>query len=91
MMQVEELLRVWRDAERVLDTISPLSPDHEIVRMQVARLRDAYQAMTDRRPASEEVVALSHATLRDTQALLDRMRINGMATIRDHDPQPEPA
>jgi hypothetical protein len=46
MTQVEELLSVWRDAERLLDTIPSMSPDYEAVRDAVVGVRSAYQTVT---------------------------------------------
>lgn len=82
MTHVAELLSVWRDAERVLDSLSPVSPDRETVALAVVRLRTAYQSITDGRPASQEAVATSAATMRDAHALLAEVRIKSQEPER---------
>jgi hypothetical protein len=53
---VEETLEAWRDAERLLERLPALDPDHESVALAVASLRDTYQSLTA--GASERTPAL---------------------------------
>jgi hypothetical protein len=76
MSIVEEVLQTWRDAERVLDVLTPLDPDHEVVSLAVASLRATYRSITDDGAArtSPDVVARSRSTIDDTRVLLDKVR-----------------
>jgi hypothetical protein len=71
---VEETLEAWRDAERLLERLPALDPDHESVALAVASLRDTYQSLTA--GASERTPALlthSRTSIDRTRALLDRI------------------
>lgn len=46
---VEELLEVWREAERVLEQIPDAAPEHELLQFEVARLRDTLHRLSDQR------------------------------------------
>ena len=74
MTPVEEVLQTWREAERVLDTLRPVTPDHESVRLAIARLKDTYQQLTDLGGHSADVIASTRGTLEETHALLGRVR-----------------
>jgi hypothetical protein len=65
-----DVLRVWREAERVLDTLPPQHPDREALRAIVGRLNRAYQELSDPkraevadRPASDGVIQQASALL----------------------------
>jgi hypothetical protein len=71
---VQEALEAWREAERLLDQVPTLDPDHETVALAVASLREAYLSLTD--GASErtpEVIEHSRDTIGQTRELLDRV------------------
>ena len=70
---VEEVLEAWRAAERILDELPPVDPDHETVRVAIAQLRALYQDLTARSDAAETKLLASHHALRRSQALLDRI------------------
>ena len=74
MTIVEETLEAWREAERLLERLTPLDPDHETVALAVASLRDTYQSLTagasERTPA---LLAHSRTSIDRTRALLDRV------------------
>jgi hypothetical protein len=70
---VEEVLKTWRDAERLLETLPPLSRDHETVRLAVTRLQATYQILTDRFGRSEEALIGSEAVVRDAEALIAKI------------------
>ena len=79
---VGEVLGVWREAERLLDELPPLDPDHETVRLAVHSLQSTYQAVTTgdatRTPS---VVAGSRDTIRDARALLTSVRQKRLARL----------
>ena len=70
---VEQLLHTWREAERVLDRLAPLTPDHEDIALAVARLRDCYQHLADQRASTADALADAHRAVSEAQALLDRV------------------
>lgn len=74
MTIVEETLEAWREAERLLERLPPLDPDHESVALAVASLRETYQSLTA--GASERTPALlrrSRTSIDQTRALLSRV------------------
>ena len=71
---VEELLATWREAERVLESVPPLSRDHESVALAVVRLRTTYQRLTDRQERSAALVAEADRVARDCAVLLERVK-----------------
>ena len=74
MTIVEDALEAWREAERLLDRLPPLDPDHETVALAVASLRQTYQNLTDgmseRTPV---VIAQSRESIERTRSLLARV------------------
>jgi hypothetical protein len=91
MTPVEELLSVWRDAERLLDTLPPMSPDYEALRDAVVEVRSAYHAVTGGPPVTDEALATATARVRDAERLLDELRMKHRAMERIAEPQAEPA
>ena len=91
MTHVEELLSVWRDAERLLDTLPPMSPDYEAVRAAVVEVRSAYQTITSGRPITDDALASVTARVRDAERLLGELRMRHRAMESIAEPQAEPA
>ncbi len=50
---VAEVLKAWREAERVASEHEPGSPDHEAAALAVDRLRDLYAELTSAARARE--------------------------------------
>lgn len=79
---LEEVLAVWREAERVLTTLPSDSPERREVEFEVGRLRRLYGRLTDRTiPPTQEHIATSvqaveQARRRIAQAT-DRVSANG--------------
>ena len=72
---VQDALEAWREAERLLDRLPPLHPDHETVALAVASLRETYRLLTD--GASERTPAMishSRESIDRTRDLLARVR-----------------
>jgi hypothetical protein len=91
MTHVEELLSVWRDAERLLDTLPPMTPDFEAVRDAVVNVRSAYQTVTGGQPVSDEALATATARVRDAERLVGELRMKHRALEGIAEPQAEPA
>ena len=74
MTIVEETLEAWREAERLLERLPPVHPDHESVALAVRSLRETYQDLTtgvsDRTPA---IINHSRESIDSTRQLLDRI------------------
>jgi hypothetical protein len=71
---VEDALEGWREAERLLDRVPPLDPDHETVALAVVSLRQTYQNLTD--SASERtpsLIANTRDTIERTRKLLEEI------------------
>jgi chromosome segregation ATPase len=76
---VEEALQVWRDGERLLEELPPLTADHETVRLNVAALREAYRTLTGQSSSSKEQIAdcqrqiaSAHETIRHVREKLSQ-------------------
>lgn len=76
MTMVEEVLATWRDAERLLDTLSPVGPDHETVRLTVEVLQASYRDLTGEHARTDEVIASSRATISEAHRVIDEIRAN---------------
>ena len=85
MTPVEEVLRTWREAERMLDDLPAINPDHESVARAIIGLKSCYQALTDLHGHSADVIASSRSTVDATHALLDRVRSLTAAPVLDAD------
>jgi hypothetical protein len=46
---VDDVLEAWREAERLVAELSPVSPHHEAAERAVTTLRSAYQELTAQR------------------------------------------
>jgi hypothetical protein len=65
-----DVLRVWREAERVLDTLPPQHPDREALGAMVGRLNRAYQELSDPKRAEVAGRPTSDAVIQQASALL---------------------
>jgi hypothetical protein len=78
MTPVEEVLQTWREAERILDALPAINPDHESVELAIFRLKASYRQLTDLSGRSSDVIVSSRTTVADTHALLDRVRATNL-------------
>ena len=75
MIPVHEVLDTWRDAERLLDALPPLDPDHETVRLVVVSLRQSYERVAnDAARTTPGVIAQSLDSVRESRDLLALVR-----------------
>ena len=73
--EIDEVLAVWRAAERALDTLPEEAPERPVMQIQVARLRRYYARLTeDSAPASWRLVEAAHDTIAETRRLLGEAR-----------------
>ena len=88
MTPVEEVLRTWREAERVLDDLPPFDPDRASVGLAIVRLKDCYQQLTDRDGYAAEAVESANRQLDDAHALLSRVKVREAAFEPQRDELP---
>jgi hypothetical protein len=86
---VEDLLVTWRQAERVLDDLPPVDPDHETVALAIDGLRRTYQELTLIRESSAETLRASRETLARARDLLAAVaaRLTPPTTVAIPDPR----
>jgi hypothetical protein len=82
MTMVEEILATWRDAERLLDALSPVGPEHETVRRTVIGLQASYRDLTSEQTRTDEVIASSRATVIEAHRVIEAIRAS-------HTPEPQ--
>jgi hypothetical protein len=73
-LRVEEVLALWREAERVLDDLPEVDPDRRIVSADVAALRRMYRLMTDTATGTDATLAQSAEVIEESRAILRRVR-----------------
>jgi hypothetical protein len=71
---VEDVLETWRAAERLLEDLPAVDPDHETVALAIEQLRALYQQLTAHRAVSESSLAASHRAVERSQELIARVR-----------------
>jgi hypothetical protein len=70
----EEVLSTWREAERLLATVRPLSPDEQAIRLVILTLRECYQELTRQRPPRPTTISQARATVDRARVLLAQIR-----------------
>lgn len=74
MRLVEATLDAWRDAERLLEQLTPDDPDYETVRWVEATLKTLYHGVTDEGVAPRRAEAAHRRTVAAMRRVLDRVR-----------------
>ena len=71
-VKVEDVVAVWREAERALDSLPEEASDRPIIQIQVARLRRLYlRLMSEAVPATWNLITATREAIADTNAILD--------------------
>ena len=74
-LSVDELLLVWRDAERVLNDLPASAPERPRFLRQVARLRRYHARLTtETAPTSSRLLSSTHDAITETRRLLGNAR-----------------
>ena len=73
-LEVEEVLSLWREAERLLDGMPANAPDRKIVSAEVVNLKRIYRRLTADSDATAEILGASHMALESAQSKLDAAR-----------------
>jgi len=71
---IHEALETWREAERLLAALPPLSPDHETVRLVVAELLITYHELTAMGGATEATLDSSRRVIAESRATMHRVQ-----------------
>jgi hypothetical protein len=71
---VAEALRVWREAERVLETLPMGSPDHETARILIVQMHELYTSLTEAKAQSAERLASTSDVIQTARATLRAIR-----------------
>lgn len=71
---VSEILRIQHDAEQLVDTLTPLSPDHETVRRIEVRLQETCARLLEATQSTRELIESSVAPIELADRTLDNVR-----------------
>jgi hypothetical protein len=71
---IEDLLDTWRQAERLLEDVTPVHPDHETLLETVAHLRSVYAELTSASQATAMKIAAGERALERARRVLDAAR-----------------
>ena len=70
-LEVEEVLSLWREAERLLDGLPADAPERGVVSAQVVNLKQIYSRLTAGSDARDDVLADSHSAVVSAQTTLE--------------------
>jgi flagellar biosynthesis chaperone FliJ len=73
-LAVEELLSLWREAERVLERLPADDPKRVVVSAEVVNLRRMYRRLTEERDLTAVTIAESRLTLDEAHRVLAEAR-----------------
>jgi len=73
-LEIEEVLALWREAERVLQQLPRGAPERKLVSAEVVNLRRTYRRLTAESRATAETLAESRVTIESAQVTLERAR-----------------
>ncbi|MEA2675962.1 MAG: hypothetical protein QOJ81_103 [Chloroflexota bacterium] len=71
---IADTLRAWREAERVLTSLPPVDPNHEIIRGLVIELRSMYAKLAQSADVPAEAIADWQTQLESATTVLTRVR-----------------
>ncbi len=71
---VEDALATWRDGERLLAVLPPLSADHETVALAVVRVRAVHHRLTTTAMLADRSLRSARATIADAKLTLAMIR-----------------
>jgi hypothetical protein len=71
-----DALRAWREGERTLNSIPPLTPDHETVRLAIVELRATYQRVSALNIVSEDVLAANRAAIDEAMRAIREVNLH---------------
>jgi hypothetical protein len=71
---IQQALDAWREGERLLEELAPLSADHEAVGLQLITLREAYGELTGKPGPSKETIAACAVNIDAARELIHAVR-----------------
>lgn len=72
---IVDTLKVWREAERVLQELPPLDANHEAARLLVIELRALYAEVSEASALTAERIAGYRAVLEQATARISTLRV----------------
>jgi hypothetical protein len=73
-LPIEDVLALWREADRVLDELPPDAADRSRVQAELDSLRTLYARLTDGTTLSTEKLAVSKAAIERSQRVIAQAR-----------------
>ena len=73
-LEVEEILALWRQAERLLDELPARAPEHRIVRAEVLELKRMYKRLTAEGDVTGHMIGTTHLRIQESKAVLEAAR-----------------
>ncbi len=73
-MAVAEILRLWREGERLLESIEPTATEHQLIHFEIVQLRDLYRLLTEAPQAPSAGLFASEAAIERAAATFERAR-----------------
>lgn len=74
---IVDTLRLWREAERILNNVPPMNPNHEVIRGWVVELRSMYARVSESADLSADAIAGLRAQLEAATNALTGLRGEG--------------
>jgi len=72
---VQAALDAWRDGERLLDELPPLSPDHETLRLAIATLKASYADLASTSDATADALGRTQSVIESTRETIVAVRL----------------
>jgi hypothetical protein len=69
-LQIEEVLSLWREAERLLNELPPEAPERKRVSAEVVSLRRMYRRLTEESDVTAHMIGAAHDTIISAKATL---------------------
>jgi hypothetical protein len=78
-LQIEEVLSLWREAERVLEELPADAPERTVMSAEVASLKQTYRRLTEENDVSAHALVVTRESIADARAALAaaKARLNG--------------
>ncbi|HEX5013667.1 MAG TPA: hypothetical protein VFV72_05835 [Candidatus Limnocylindrales bacterium] len=73
-LETEEVLALWREAERILEQLPPGAPERKLVGAEVVKLRRIFKRLTNQRAARSATLPESRSTIESAELTLARAR-----------------
>ena len=72
---VEDVLALWREAERLLDALPTDAEERDLVREEIERLHGLYRKMTERADSIQPTLTASAAAIERSRVVIERAQM----------------